>query len=87
MHHNISVSYLKVTLQFHVSNSTQDIAVDTQSDITLFTSTLINWVIFHELSSADIFQNSLFKKIKILSGTLSDCQTDQGQHSVGPDLN
>ena len=57
MHHNISVSYLKVTLQFHVSNSTQDIAVVTQSDITLFTNTLINWVIFHALSSIDIFQN------------------------------
>ena len=41
------------------------------------------------LASADFFQNELFQKI--LSGTLSECQTnsldlDQDQCSVGPDL-
>ena len=39
------------------------------------------------LSSADFFKINFFQKI--LSGTLSECQTvdpDQDQNSVGPDL-
>ena len=42
------------------------------------------WVILHAfLSSADIFQNKLFKKILLGSNTLDP---DQARQNVGPDL-